>query len=101
MVSEPRLIVLCPLPFDGSFDGWHGRGEIAQIGVATELFAEGLGLSAIARQLTERGIPTARGGKWWASTVASVLNERKPTARKAAELPTVRRARRRKRPTAA
>lgn len=38
------------------------------------LRAEGLPLRAIAGILTERNIPTARGGKWEAATVRAVLN---------------------------
>ena len=62
------------------------------------LDGEGLGLSAIARELTERGVPTARSGaRWYPSTVRSVLYERKPTKRKAFEYPAVKRRRPRKR----
>jgi hypothetical protein len=67
-----------------------------------KLDGEGLGLSAIARELTERGVPTARAGaQWYPSTVRSVLYERKPTKRKAFEYPTVKRRRPRRRKAAA
>lgn len=39
-----------------------------------DLRSQGLGLTAIARTMTERGVPTARGGKWFASTVQGILN---------------------------
>ena len=61
-----------------------------------KLDAEGFGLSEIARELTARGIPTARGGTWYASTVRSVLYERKATNRKPTTLPEVKRRPRRK-----
>ena len=38
-----------------------------------ELSASGLGLSATARVLTAENVPTAKGGRWWPSTVAAVL----------------------------
>ena len=36
-------------------------------------FHDGSSLSEIARTLTREGVPTARGGRWWPSTVQSVL----------------------------
>ncbi|KQC39004.1 recombinase family protein [Frankia sp. ACN1ag] len=40
-------------------------------------YAAGMGLTAIARALTEEGVPTARGGVvWHASTIQSVLRSR-------------------------
>ena len=38
-----------------------------------ELRGEGLTLQAVADQLTSEGVPTARGGSWYPSTVAGVL----------------------------
>lgn len=38
-----------------------------------ELRAQGNGLTAIVTELNKREIPTARGGKWYASTVKQVL----------------------------
>ena len=37
-------------------------------------FAEGGSLAGIARTLNTEGVPTARGGRWYASTVRAVLN---------------------------
>lgn len=39
----------------------------------TALRLSGLSLPAVARLLTEEGVPTARGGRWYPSTVAAVL----------------------------
>ncbi len=39
----------------------------------TELHGQGLGLSAIARELNRRSIPTARGRQWEAATVKGIL----------------------------
>ena len=39
-----------------------------------DLRAAGLGLRAIARELNRRGVPTARGREWQASTVRNVLH---------------------------
>lgn len=36
--------------------------------------AEGLSLNAIARTLNDEGVPTAKGGKWYASTVRAIVN---------------------------
>ena len=39
----------------------------------TDLRGQGLGLSAIARELNRRSIPTARGRQWEAATVKGIL----------------------------
>ena len=62
-----------------------------------KLDADGFGLSEIARELTARGVPTARGGKWYPSTIRSVLYERKATNRNPTTLPEIKRQPRRKR----
>lgn len=42
-------------------------------------YARGLGLSDIARTLTDEGVPTAHGGrKWWPSSVRAVLVRSSP-----------------------
>ncbi|CAN5382485.1 recombinase family protein [soil metagenome] len=38
-----------------------------------ELEAQGMSRNAIARELNNRDVPTARGGKWYATTVRNVL----------------------------
>lgn len=38
-----------------------------------ELHQEGMSLSAIARELTRRQVPTARGGLWYPATVKNIL----------------------------
>lgn len=58
------------------------------------MYADGLGFTAIARQLDAEGVPTARGGNWQASTIQSILGLRKPTRRKRADLPEPKRRRR-------
>ena len=40
------------------------------------LAEQGLSLRAIARELTARGVPTARGGQWYAVQVADILRRR-------------------------
>ena len=40
------------------------------------LHEQGLSLRAIARELTTRGVPTARGGQWYAVQVADILRRR-------------------------
>jgi DNA invertase Pin-like site-specific DNA recombinase len=61
-------------------------------------YDEGWGLTAIARQLNDDGVPTARGGtEWRASNVQSVLGLRDPAARKRPALPPVPARRRRAR----
>jgi DNA invertase Pin-like site-specific DNA recombinase len=40
------------------------------------LYAQGMSLRGIARELTARGVPTARGGKWHAVQVADILRRR-------------------------
>ncbi|MEV4688914.1 recombinase family protein [Microbacterium sp. LWH3-1.2] len=35
--------------------------------------ADGVGLNAIARTLNDEGVPTAKGGKWYASTVRAIV----------------------------
>jgi hypothetical protein len=40
------------------------------------LHEQGLSLRAIARELTSRGVPTARGGQWYAVQVADILRRR-------------------------
>jgi DNA invertase Pin-like site-specific DNA recombinase len=42
------------------------------------LLAEGKSLRAIARELTARRVPTARGGQWHAVQVADILRRREP-----------------------
>jgi DNA invertase Pin-like site-specific DNA recombinase len=51
------------------------------------LWADGYGLTAIADQLDAEGVPTARGGRWRASTIQSVLGLRKPSRRRRVDLP--------------
>ena len=41
------------------------------------LHTQGLSLREIAAQLTKEGVPTRRGGEWYASTVRSVLKRMK------------------------
>ena len=41
--------------------------------LAERLAGQGLSLRAIARELEERRIPTARGGRWYAASVRAVL----------------------------
>lgn len=36
--------------------------------------ADGMSLNAIARSLNEEGVPTAKGGKWYPSTVRAIVN---------------------------
>jgi DNA invertase Pin-like site-specific DNA recombinase len=61
---------------------------------------EGRTLTAIARQLNDEGVPTARGGaEWRPSNVQSVLGLRGPAARKRPVLPAVPARRRRARET--
>jgi DNA invertase Pin-like site-specific DNA recombinase len=57
----------------------------------------GASMHAIARQLNTDGIPTRRGGsEWRASSVQAALGyKRPPSRRKAADLPVIRRSRRR------
>lgn len=40
-----------------------------------QLKEQGLSLRAIAEQLNQEGIPSARGGKWWVKTVRSALGQ--------------------------
>jgi hypothetical protein len=40
------------------------------------LHEKGLSLRAIARELTARGVPTARGGQWYAVHVADIPRRR-------------------------
>jgi DNA invertase Pin-like site-specific DNA recombinase len=39
----------------------------------TDEHAEGKSLNAIAAALNEEGVPTAKGGKWYASTISHVV----------------------------
>jgi hypothetical protein len=43
------------------------------------LHEQGLSLRVIARELTARGVPTARGGQWYAVQVADILRRREKT----------------------
>jgi DNA invertase Pin-like site-specific DNA recombinase len=40
-----------------------------------QLQQEGYTLSATARELNQRGVPTARGGRWYATTVKNILQQ--------------------------
>lgn len=52
------------------------RSELPEdtVRLVVDMSAAGLGLSAIARELTAQGIPTARGGVWQAQKVGRVLS---------------------------
>jgi DNA invertase Pin-like site-specific DNA recombinase len=52
------------------------QGELPEdtVRLIVDMSQAGLGLSAIARELTARDIPTARGGKWQAVQVSRVLS---------------------------
>ncbi len=47
--------------------------EAVRLRIAGE-HADGKSLNAIATALNEEGVPTAKGGKWYASTVAHVVH---------------------------
>jgi DNA invertase Pin-like site-specific DNA recombinase len=47
--------------------------EVVRLRIAGE-HAEGKGLNAIAAALNEEGVPTAKGGKWYASTIRHVIH---------------------------
>lgn len=49
------------------------RGELATVARVQKWHAQGLSLRAIADKLTAAGVPTKRGGKWAAQTVAYLL----------------------------
>jgi DNA invertase Pin-like site-specific DNA recombinase len=49
------------------------------------LHQQGMSLRAIARELTARGVPTARGGKWYAVQVADILRRRETAGAARAE----------------
>lgn len=84
---KARGVVLGSAPY-----GWRreGVGELAKLvqvpeeqeGLALmrELRAQGLPYHEIARELTEREIPTKRGGAWFPATVRGILT-RKPAKR--------------------
>jgi DNA invertase Pin-like site-specific DNA recombinase len=60
----------------------------------TRLRGEGLTLREIARRLNAENVPTARGGRWSQSTVHTALgHRRRPSRRRSAELPKIRRQR--------
>lgn len=65
----------CPLGYEYSADGFTvvpGPAESVQSVFA--MFVDGMGLSAIANQLNNAGATTAKGGKWYASTVKYILS---------------------------
>jgi DNA invertase Pin-like site-specific DNA recombinase len=53
------------------------RQSALALPVIKPLFEQGLSLRAIARELTARGVPTARGGQWSAVQVSDILRRGK------------------------
>jgi DNA invertase Pin-like site-specific DNA recombinase len=50
------------------------ESEIKTLRLMKELIEGGSGLRAVARELTARGIPTKRGGKWAPATISDLVN---------------------------
>jgi site-specific DNA recombinase len=53
---------------------WSKRDdEVRYVQRIFDLAASGISREAIARLFNEEGVPSARGGKWWGSTIAGII----------------------------
>jgi DNA invertase Pin-like site-specific DNA recombinase len=68
----------------GVDQGFRGNLEPATRSLVASLSAQGYSLNAIARELTNRGLETPRGGLWHAQSVKAILNS--PQTRLLAEV---------------
>jgi DNA invertase Pin-like site-specific DNA recombinase len=61
---------------DNKADITIDQGEAETVSMIKRLRKRGLSMKAIADHLNDNGIPTKRGGKWYASTIQYILNNK-------------------------